>query len=91
MRILNNYGIKIALKPIQTLGHIFAKPKDRVPIDGKTQAVYSIQNNSQKMSVLHTFKKNIKGLSLTFTAQSQPWLNMSAKQVIKLRGKIQKS
>ena len=27
--VLNNYGIKVALKPFQTLGHIFAKPKDR--------------------------------------------------------------
>ena len=26
-------GIKVALKPFQTLGHIFAKPKDRVPCD----------------------------------------------------------
>ena len=42
MRILNNCGIKVALKPIQTLGHIFAKPKDRVPTDMQTHAVYSI-------------------------------------------------
>ena len=40
--VLNNCGIKVALKPFQTLGHIFAKPKDRVPIDQKTHAVYSI-------------------------------------------------
>ena len=26
MRILNNCGIKVALKPFQTLGHILAKP-----------------------------------------------------------------
>ena len=42
MRILNNCGIKVALKPLQTLGHIFAKPKDGVPTDRKTHAVYSI-------------------------------------------------
>ena len=42
MRILNNCDIKVALKPIQTLGHIFAKPKDGVPTDRKTHAVYSI-------------------------------------------------
>ena len=41
-RVLNNCGIKVALKPFQTLGHIFAKPKDRVPTDQKTHAVYSI-------------------------------------------------
>ena len=38
----NLIGIKVALKTIQTLGHIFAKPKDRVPTDRKTHAVYSI-------------------------------------------------
>ena len=32
-RVLNNCGIKVALKPFWTLGHIFAKPKDRVPTD----------------------------------------------------------
>ena len=42
MRILNNCGIKVALKPIQTLGHIFAKPKNRVPTDRKVVAEYSI-------------------------------------------------
>ena len=42
MRILSNCGIKVALKPIQTLGHIFAKPKDRVPTERKTNVVYSI-------------------------------------------------
>ena len=41
-RVLNNCGIKVALKPFQTLGHISAKPKDRVPTDQKTHAVYSI-------------------------------------------------
>ena len=38
-RVLNNCGIKVALKPFQTLGHIFAKPNDRVPTDRKTHAV----------------------------------------------------
>ena len=32
-RVLNNCGIKVALKPFRTLGHIFAKSKDRVPTD----------------------------------------------------------
>ena len=41
-RVLKNCGIKVALTPFQTLGHIFAKPKDRVPTDRKTHAVYSI-------------------------------------------------
>ena len=41
-RVLNNCGIKVALKPFRTLRHIFAKPKNRVPTDRKTHAVYSI-------------------------------------------------
>ena len=41
-RVLNDCGIKVALKPFQTLGHIFAKPKDRVPTVQKTHAVYSL-------------------------------------------------
>ena len=42
MRILNNCGIKVALKLLQTLVHILAKPKDRVPTDRKAHAAYSI-------------------------------------------------
>ena len=41
-RVLDNCGVKGALKPFRTLGHIFAKPKDRVPTDRKTHVVYSI-------------------------------------------------
>ena len=41
-RVLNNCGIKVALKPFQTLRHIFAKPKDRVATKQKTHVVYSI-------------------------------------------------
>ena len=41
-RVLNNCVIKVALKPFRTLGHVFAKPKDRFPTDRKTHAVYSI-------------------------------------------------
>ena len=29
-RILNSHNVKVAQKPFQTLGHIFAKPKDPV-------------------------------------------------------------
>ena len=41
-RVLNYCGIKVALKPFRTLGHISAKAKDRVPTDRKTHVVYSI-------------------------------------------------
>ena len=54
MRVLNNCDIKVALKSFRMLGHILpkdrnprietkgSKPKDRVPTDRKTHAVYSI-------------------------------------------------
>ena len=50
-RGLNNCGIKVALKPFQTLGHIFAKPKDCVPTDyrvtGDCKKVYLGQTKPQ--------------------------------------------
>ena len=39
-RVLNDCSIKVSLKTCRTLGHIFAKPKDRVPTVRKTHAVY---------------------------------------------------
>ena len=57
MRILNNCGIKVALKPIQSLEHIFAKPKDRVPTDRKTHAVYYIPCGDCKKEYLGQNKR----------------------------------
>ena len=78
-RVLNNCGIKVALKPFQTLGHIFEKPKGRVPTDQKTHTVYSIPcGDCEKVYLGQTkrhfctrLKKNIKGLFLILTAQNQ--------------------
>ena len=56
-RVLNNCGIKVALKPFQTLGHIFAKPKDRLPTDQKTHAVYSIPCGNCKKVYLGQTKR----------------------------------
>ena len=42
-RTLNN--VKVAQKPFQTLGHIFAKPKDPVTKEQRTDAIYSIPCN----------------------------------------------
>ena len=40
-RVLNNCGIKAVLKPFRTyVGHILAKPKNRLRTDRKTHAVY---------------------------------------------------
>ena len=41
-RILNNYNIKVALKPHQTIGNLFSKPKDPVPKDQARGVIYSI-------------------------------------------------
>ena len=47
----NNYEtvmhsfISVAQKPFQTLGHIFAKPKDPVTKEQRTDAIYSIPCN----------------------------------------------
>ena len=41
-RILNSHNAIVAQKPFQTLGHIFAKPKDPVTKEQRTDAIYSI-------------------------------------------------
>ena len=41
-RILNSHNVKVAQKLFQTLGHIFAKPKDPVTKEQRTDAIYSI-------------------------------------------------
>ena len=38
-------SVKVAQKPFQTLGHIFAKPKDPVTKEQRTDAIYSIPCN----------------------------------------------
>ena len=35
-RILNSHNVKVAQKPFQTLGHIFAKPEDPVTKEQRT-------------------------------------------------------
>ena len=83
------------LKPFRTLGHIFAKPKDRVPTDRKTHAVYSIPCGDCEKVYLDQTKRqfctprNIKGLFQTLTAQKyQLWLSTCVEQTITIRGKI---
>ncbi|CAH3155347.1 unnamed protein product [Pocillopora meandrina] len=44
-RILNSHNVKVAQKPFQTLGHIFAKPKDPFTKEQRTDAIYSIPCN----------------------------------------------
>ena len=44
-RILNGHNVKVSQKPFQTLGHIFAKPKDPVTKEQRTDAIYSIPCN----------------------------------------------
>ena len=59
-RILNSHNVKVAQKPFQTLGHIFAKPKDPVTKEQRTDAIYSIPCNDcdneyigQTVSLVH--------------------------------------
>ena len=42
-RVLSSHNVKVAQKPFQTLSHIFAKPKDPVLKEQRTDAVYSMQ------------------------------------------------
>ena len=44
-RILNSHKFKVAQKPFRTLGHVFAKPKDPVTKEQRTDAIYSIPCN----------------------------------------------
>ena len=44
-RILNSHNIKVAQNPFQTLGHIFAKPKDPVTEEQRTDPIYSTPCN----------------------------------------------
>ena len=44
-RVLSSHNVKVAQKPFQTLSHIFAKPKDPVLKEQRTDAVYSIPCN----------------------------------------------
>ena len=44
-RILNNHNVQVSQKPFQTLGHIFAKLKDPVTKEQRTDAIYYIPCN----------------------------------------------
>ena len=41
-----SHNVKVAQKPFQTLGHIFAKPKDPVTKEQRTDAIYFILCNT---------------------------------------------
>ena len=45
MANLCSYNVKVAQKPFLTLNHIFAKPKDSVLKEQKSDAIYSIPCN----------------------------------------------
>ena len=45
-RILNSHNVKVAQKPFPTLGHIFAKTKDPVTKEQRTEAIYCIPCNN---------------------------------------------
>ena len=43
--IFNSHNVKVAQKPFQNLGHIFAKPKDPITKEQRNDAIYSILCN----------------------------------------------
>ena len=51
-RILNSHNIKVAQKPSQTSGYIFAKPKDPVTKEQQIDAIYSIPCNETPIYTL---------------------------------------
>ena len=44
-RILNSHNVKVAQKPFPTSGHTFAKTKDPVTKEQRTEAIYCIPCN----------------------------------------------
>ena len=44
-RVLNSHNVKVAQKPFKCFGHIFAKLKDPVTKEQRTDAIYSIPCN----------------------------------------------
>ena len=77
---------------------IFAKPKDRVPTDRKTHALYSIpcgdcekvclgQTKRQVCTRLKEHQRAVSNFN-SLTAHNQLWLTTCVKQAITLRGKI---
>ena len=58
-RILNNHNVKVSQKPFQTLGHIFAKPKDPVTKEQRTDAIYFIPCNDCDHKYIGQTKRQI--------------------------------
>ncbi len=75
-RILSNCNIKVALIPCLTLGHIFAKPKDPIPTNQKTHAVYSIPCNDCEKEYLYIYWPGFTQAKKS-TVAKHAWLNMT--------------
>lgn len=41
-RVLQRYNLKVAVKPVQKLGQVLMKVKDKVPMEKETGIVYTI-------------------------------------------------
>ena len=61
-KILNSPNVKVAQKPFQTLGHIFAKPKDPVTKEQRTDAIYSIPCNDCDNEYIGQTKRHDEGI-----------------------------
>ena len=56
-RILKSHNVKVAQKPFQTLGHIFAKPKDPLTREQRTDAIYSIRCSDSDDELIRQTKR----------------------------------
>ena len=59
-RILCSYNVKAAQKPFLTLNHIFATPKDPVPKEQKSDAIYSIPCNDCNQEYIGQTKRQFR-------------------------------
>ena len=52
-------AVKVVQKPFQTLEHIFAKPKDPVTKEQRTDAIYSIPCNDRDHEFVEQTKRQL--------------------------------
>ena len=58
-RILNEIGVKVAIKPICTIGQNLSSPKDPISADEKTCVVYDIPCSDCKLVYIGQTKRNL--------------------------------
>ena len=94
-RILCSYNVKVAQNPFLTLNNIFAKPKDPVPKEQKSDAIYSIPCNDGNQEYIGQIKRQfgtrLKEHQKQSLFQKRIILlcrSTRAKQITRLRGSL---